>query len=237
MAKRRARKKNPRLALPALPALSFRARLAIGVGVFGAVAAAVTLWAVSRSQKALTGTGGSATKALFPPSKSGRPPEPTDTWSGWLGTRTGGGINFDRLKDGRNNYRGGMKTTYTNLSPDLFRELKRDYGIERVVTLNADWGGSTVPGLVREAGLESHYYKMHEGNMMSSGKRKAFEEIKALLRQGNTLVHCTHGADRTGAVVGRYYVEDGIMSLSDAIADAKRYGGHKSDSDMMPSST
>jgi protein-tyrosine phosphatase len=53
--------------------------------------------------------------------------------------------------------------------------------------------------------------------------REKFEQIKAILRKGNTLVHCTHGADRTGAIIGRYYVEEGIMSVDAAFADMLRY--------------
>ena len=57
--------------------------------------------------------------------------------------------------------------------------------------------------------------------------RASFEEIKNALRSGNTLIHCTHGADRTGATVGRYYIEDLGWDVRAAIDNIRRFGGHK----------
>ena len=59
----------------------------------------------------------------------------------------------------------------------------------------------------------------------SLGPRDAYEQIRAIMRKGNTLVHCTHGADRTGAIIGRYYVDEGIMSVDEALADMEKYNG------------
>lgn len=147
-----------------------------------------------------------------------------DSWRGRLGTETGRGINFHKLEDGRNNYRGGLDEEKTTASRELFEELKNDYGIRKVVTLNADDGGRGIPALVKEAGLESLYVPMGDNDWPS---RSTFEEIKNALRSGNTLVHCSHGADRTGAIVGRYYIEDLGWDVNATIDHTKRLGGHK----------
>jgi len=147
-----------------------------------------------------------------------------DSWRGRLGTETGGGINFHKLEDGRNNYRGALDEGRTTASAEFFDELRKDYGIRTVVTLNADSGGRDIPDLVEEAGLESLYVPMGDNDWPS---RESFEKIKSALREGNTLVHCTHGADRTGAVVGRYYIEDLGWDLKTAIDYTKKFGGHK----------
>jgi protein tyrosine/serine phosphatase len=54
-----------------------------------------------------------------------------------------------------------------------------------------------------------------------------FEKIKALLKEGSNLIHCTHGADRTGSVVGKYYMDELGWTAEQAGADAKKHGGHK----------
>lgn len=150
------------------------------------------------------------------------------SWKGRLGERTGGGINFHLMHDGRNNYRAGIKQPRkgkkgeVDPTPDFFRELKCVYGIERVITLNGE--AKPVLPMIKEAGLESHYFPMGENSMAD---REEFEQIKQLLLKGNNLLHCTHGADRTGAIAGRYYHEVLGWPLEKAVADTDKYGGHK----------
>jgi hypothetical protein len=159
--------------------------------------------------------------------RRGRPSNPNPrSWKGRLGTEIKGGINFHCLLDGRNNYRGAIDWTckgYTIPSKEFFEELRREYGIERVLTLNAECGGRELPALIQAAGLESLYRPQGSGGP----SRKGLEEMKAFLRKGNALVHCVHGADRTGAIVGRYYVEEGLLPLDVAVAHTREFGGHK----------
>ena len=141
-----------------------------------------------------------------------------------LGKEKGRGINFHKLEDGKNNYRAGLDDEDTVTSPEFFKELKKDYGIEHVITLNKDSGGKGVPDKVRAAGLESHVQFMGHDNLPS---RAEFDEIKRLLNQGNTLIHCTHGADRTGTTVGRYMIEDHGWDVNRAVEYTRSFGGHK----------
>lgn len=151
------------------------------------------------------------------------------TWKGKLGKYKKRNINFHKVLDlqGRNlnNYRGALSNKFSVLSKELLQSLKDDYGIKRIITLNADNGGKKIKGLASKiSGLEQFNFFMGENSMPDLQK---FNQIKELIKKGNNLIHCTHGADRTGAMVGRYYVEEGIMTLPDAIKDTKSYGGHK----------
>lgn len=110
---------------------------------------------------------------------------------------------------GRKNYRSAKIVSYNQL-----KMLKRKYGIKRVINLaldsvdfqsdpNFNCGGRRVPcePLWAEAlGLE--YYPFYLTKYRPSEER--WEIIKDLLSKGNTLIHCTHGVDRTGAVAGAW---------------------------------
>ena len=147
-----------------------------------------------------------------------------EDWSERLGDEKDRGINLHQLEDGRNNYRAGISEHRATISPDFLQNLQSVFGIDTVVTLNADSGGEKVPDMVKQAGLESIYLPHGEKEPLG---RRDFDRIREALRNGNTLVHCTHGADRTGAVVGRYYIEDLGWDVDRAIAHTKEFGGHK----------
>lgn len=154
-----------------------------------------------------------------------RPSSGLDSWKGRLGERTGGGINFHKILDNRNNYRAGIKNKHTNPTVDFWKELSEEYGIKNVISLNADEGGRSAANNAKEAGLNVFKNFIYEDDM---GNRSAFDKAKEMLKDGNTLIHCTHGADRTGAYVGRYYMEEFNWDFNRAMADTKKYGGHKS---------
>lgn len=110
---------------------------------------------------------------------------------------------------GRKNYRSAKIVSYNQL-----KMLKQKYGIKRVINLaldsvdfqsdpNFNCGGRRVPceGLwAEQLGLE--YYPFYLTKYAPSEER--WEIIKELLSKGNTLIHCTHGVDRTGAVAGAW---------------------------------
>ena len=153
-----------------------------------------------------------------------------------VGKVIGRGINLDKLKDGKNNYRAALGPSQAESvggAASFLERAKRDLGIKTVITLNSDSGGSKIAGLAEKAGLDHMFYPMGETDPLSRSK---FNAVKKQLSKGDNLIHCTHGADRTGAVVGRYYIEENIMDVDEAVADTKKYGGHKARFPQMRSS-
>mgnify|MGYP003114826708 CR=1 FL=1 len=137
--------------------------------------------------------------------------------------------------DTKNNYRSAQPANDKN----FFRFLKKEHKIERVVTLallakhrtglpkngfptrrGPDKVDPTMRTEVEAAGLEYYYVKLNTNGPSS----KHWTEIKKFLKKGNCLIHCTHGADRTGAVAGRWMVEEYGISCKDAYKDALKYG-------------
>ena len=108
--------------------------------------------------------------------------------------------NFHRIiGDSKNNYRSALPPK----KAEFFRYLKEKHGIENIINLRQDAGEGKH---VAEAGL--NYLNIHLTS--KPPKPGDYEKIKSLLNQGNSLIHCTHGADRTGAVIARWQIETGI---------------------------
>jgi hypothetical protein len=141
----------------------------------------------------------------------------------WIpGKRKGGGINFHELETGNNNYRSALPP------PDasLLLALQDTYGIDTIITLNGDQNGKALVREAKKLGLKSIYVPLTGSWRLS---KRNWQKIKDALNNGNTLVHCTHGADRTGAIIARYYIEEHDKSTSWAFKDAIQFGGPKSD--------
>ena len=92
--------------------------------------------------------------------------------------------------------------------------MKKKYGIKRVVNLaldsmkhqqdpNFNCGGMDAPCeplWAEKLGLE--YFPAYLSARPPSPDK--WKTIKAMLAKGNTLIHCTHGVDRTGADAGAW---------------------------------
>lgn len=145
------------------------------------------------------------------------------SWKGRLGTETARGINFHKLvMGGKNNYRSGMKPKHVTANKEFFEGLKKDFKINTVITLNGDNGGKAASDAAKAAGLNVMYAPSSDSGGSLNMQNYNFDQIVAQLDKGNTLVHCTHGADRTGAVVGRYYIRKG-MSQDAALKNTYKY--------------
>jgi peptidoglycan hydrolase-like protein with peptidoglycan-binding domain len=108
--------------------------------------------------------------------------------------------NFHRIiGDSKNNYRSALPPKKT----EFFKYIKEKHGIENIINLRQDAGEGKH---VREAGL--NYLNVHLTS--KPPKQGDYQKIKSLLNQGNSLIHCTHGADRSGAVIARWQIETGI---------------------------
>ena len=136
------------------------------------------------------------------------------TFEGWMspGASTGGGTNFDTIGDGLNNYRCAQPPK----SEDFYRFLNQKYKINNIISLNHKNHNAEAEA----AGLS--YLHVPLGSRPPSNSN--WEQIKSLLRRGNCLVHCTHGADRTGAVVARWKIEEYNESCDSAYQEALTYG-------------
>ena len=122
--------------------------------------------------------------------------------------------NFHKIDDGKNNYRSAKPPQ----DPRFFKYIKEKYNIQRVINLAGEITGEEGP--VREAGLEYLHMPIRR-----RPKEEDWNRIKDFLERGNTLVHCMHGADRTGAVVANWKLErDASLTEKEAYDEALGFG-------------
>lgn len=123
------------------------------------------------------------------------------------------GTNFNKVY-GNNNYRSAQVPE----EKEFFEFLNNKYGIKNIVNLRED--SLKERKAVLDAGL--NYLNIHLTSKPPSDSD--WQKIKALLKEGHTLVHCQHGADRTGAVVARWEVESDYKTPEQAYNDSLKYG-------------
>jgi hypothetical protein len=136
----------------------------------------------------------SGEEETMPQQKAGANPETTDP-------DISEEFNFHLVPDGRGtNYRGAQ------FPLDVMEQMYKKYKIKNVIRFNGDGNDgrhkkkyasvsiAEEEALAKKLGI--NFYKM------SSTRNQ--KEVNDLLKQGNTLVHCAHGADRTGGNVGGY---------------------------------
>ena len=128
------------------------------------------------------------------------------------GAKIGGGTNLDTVGDGLNNYRSAQPPK----DEAFYRFLKEKYGIQNIISLNHKNHNAEAAA----AGLS--YLHVPLGSKPPSDPK--WQQIKAILGQGNTLVHCTHGADRTGAIIAKWKIEQYGESCKSAYNEALKYG-------------
>lgn len=119
-------------------------------------------------------------------------------------------FNFHLIPDGRNNYRSAQIPVILNGKEYLGKVLDK-YGIKTIIRFNGD-------------GSDSKHYSTHPSTTIESEKdlanskgikfynlssTKDQDKVNSLLGQGNVLIHCAHGADRTGGNVGGYLYQIG----------------------------
>jgi len=115
--------------------------------------------------------------------------------------------NFEEVPEGNNNWRSNQPTL-TQL-----QYIIEKYNIDNVVRMNgdADSGGvskSNEKDLVEGMGVNYYWVNAHKYNSGDKDKgigyTKSIEEVLPILEEGNTLIHCTAGMDRTGYMVAKY---------------------------------
>jgi hypothetical protein len=104
--------------------------------------------------------------------------------------------NFNKIPVGTNNYRSAQFT-----SPDQLKSTINKYNIKHVVRLNPE---------TEEGGIDAQTEKsICNKNGCSFSIIPSQEKINSLLNQGNTLIHCKKGKDRTGGAVGGFLLTKG----------------------------
>ena len=132
-------------------------------------------------------------------------------------------FNIHLIPDGKNNYRSAQLT-----EAELPYFIKK-YGIKTVIRMNGDGRDSqhrsSYPqtpiskesAICKANGCDFKYITSYRGYVEGRGFVKSIEDISKVLDQGNVLIHCAHGADRTGGMVGAYLKNRGIMTDKDKL--------------------
>lgn len=130
-------------------------------------------------------------------------------------------FNIHLIPDGKNNYRSAQITM------DAYPDFIKKYGIKNIVRMNGDGADSkhksSYPqtsiadekAMCEKQGCNFHFINAHEGYEKGKGFVGSLDKILPILNKGNTLIHCAHGADRTGYVVASHLQKTGKMKDKD----------------------
>jgi protein tyrosine/serine phosphatase len=132
-------------------------------------------------------------------------------------------FNFHLIPDGKGNYRSAQFTA--NELPYIIKK----YNIKRIIRHNGDGDDSKHRSSYPETsmakeksiceanGCEYNFVPSHSGYKAGQGYSKSINDVSNILDKGNTLIHCAHGADRTGGIVGGYLKNRGYMTNLDQL--------------------
>ncbi len=172
------------------------------------------------------GIYGPLTKAADNQNKSGVKPEEFNKQSQLYDTSVDDSklekeFNFHKIPDGKNNYRSAQ------LTPELTEYVIKKYNIKNIIRLNGDGSDakhrSSHPITNRDVekrvceqnGCAFYPISSHSGYKVGEGYVGSVNKVKSILDGGNTLIHCAHGADRTGGMVGGYLKKSGVITNPD----------------------
>jgi protein tyrosine/serine phosphatase len=94
---------------------------------------------------------------------------------------------------------------YRSAQPDAkgFRALAMQYGLKSVVSLRAF--NSDAP-LTRGLNLQLTRFPIHTWHIEREDVVGALRSLRLAMREGPVLLHCQHGADRTGLITALYRI-------------------------------
>ena len=123
------------------------------------------------------------------------------------------------IPDCNNCWRSGQLTL------DSLKSMIVDHKVTRVIRMNGngqDSGGVPIEQerrLCEMFNVEFYYLNAHKGYIEYKGYDTSNREAFKLLSQGNVIIHCLHGFDRTGSVLAYYlgkkgYTQEQIISYN-----------------------
>ena len=131
---------------------------------------------------------------------------------------------FHKIPGGTNNWRSAQITA------DVLPSVIKKYGIKNIVRMNGDTDSDsrhisshsktlrdTEKKICEENDCTYHFINAHSGYKLGKGYTSSIQQTSDILNQGNTLIHCAHGADRTGGMVGAYLKNNGYMTDKDEL--------------------
>jgi hypothetical protein len=142
--------------------------------------------------------------------------------------------NFHQIPDGKNNFRSAQ------LPGDVLASVIKKYKIKNVIRLNGDGNDSyhrqaseklsreDEKKICEELNCKFEPIKAHMGYKFGEGYVGSLDSVSSILQKGNTLIHCAHGADRTGGLVGGYLKKTGKEKDLDKLWEyTTKYNGWK----------
>jgi len=128
---------------------------------------------------------------------------------------------FAKIPGGQNNWRSAQITA------DILPSVIKKYGIKNIIRMSGDdekhrskhtkTPKDTERKICEENGCTYHYIDSHSGFKEGKGYTESIKKTSEVLNKGNTLIHCAHGADRTGGMVGAYLKNNGYMTNKDEV--------------------
>ena len=142
--------------------------------------------------------------------------------------------NFHQIPDGKNNFRSAQ------LPADVLASVIKKFNIKNIIRLNGDGNDSyhreaskklsraDEKKICESMDCSFHEIKAHSGYKLGEGYTTSLSNVVPILQKGNALIHCAHGADRTGGLVGGYLKKTGKMKDVDDLWDyTTKYNGWK----------
>jgi len=136
--------------------------------------------------------------------------KPFDDLSPDSKNRIGGGLNFDKIPDGKNNFRSAAPSAEQMLyilqnNPDIKKIISFDDGRDDEEMRN-DEEKKFIECYNDKYGTTIKWVRVDAEKGIESGKGYVgtLNNVLPSLGDGDTLIHCTHGADRTGYVVAKH---------------------------------
>jgi hypothetical protein len=131
--------------------------------------------------------------------------------------------NAHLIPDGLSNYRSAQ------MPVNVLENFIKKYNIKHIVRMNGDGVDgrhtNTDPittmaseeALCNKLGCDFHFINAHKGYKEGEGYVESSDLINDVMKKGNVLIHCAHGADRTGAMVAAWLKKSGKMTDLDGL--------------------